>query len=204
MLVCSGGSAWGQEWAWASETPLGAFTPLDARCIRAADAELPQSMDMGHCLWLQCIGTHLPTAWLSLTLFLQPVLWILPAWGSLAVLMDRSTLALDTRRWLWFCVLHTVLRERGRKKNPSHFQSKHSTEFVPSIFNDTLWPGKWWLVLPYNSMVVCAERGENSSSRHPRISAAFLRGRRAWVWSNHLPLPCQLSCMVLQLWVVFL
>lgn len=30
-------------------------------------------------------------------------------------------------------------------------------------------------------MVVCAERGENSSSHHPHISAAFLRGSRVWV-----------------------
>lgn len=122
MLVGSGGSAWGQERAWAPEILLGAFPPLDARCSRAAEAELPQSMGMGYCLWLQHIGTHLPTFCLSLTPFLQPVLWIPPAWGlwgsDPAVLTGSSTLALATRRWRWSCVLHTVQRERGVKTKP--------------------------------------------------------------------------------------
>lgn len=67
----AGVSAWGQEWAWASEIPLGAFSPLDAHCSRTAEAELPQNTGMRHCLWLQCIVTHSPTFCLSLTPFLS-------------------------------------------------------------------------------------------------------------------------------------
>ena len=181
MLVCSLASAWGQRWAWASETPLGTFTPFNGPCSRAADAELPQSVDICHCLWLQCIGTHLPTVCLSLTPFLQPVLLpgvsgsvtLLSSWTAPPLLLlhgDGFGFVGSTPHW--------GIKER--KYNPNHLQSKYTPKIVPSIFNDTLWPAKWWLTFPYNSMVVCAEGGESSSSRHPHFSAAFLKGSCAW------------------------
>lgn len=161
MLVCGGVSVWGQEQAWASEIPLGASTPSDARCSRAAEAELPQSVDTGRCLWLRCIGTPSPTACLSLSPFLQPVLRIPPAWvlrGSDSAWTPPPLLLLQGDGFGF--VSSTPFWGRGEgKQNPSRLQSKHNPGFVPSIFNDTLWPGKWWLAFPYDSTAVCAERG---------------------------------------------
>lgn len=76
---------------------------------------------------------------------------------------------------------HPVGEWRENKTSAVFSLNIASSSFHPSIFNDTLWLGKWWLAFPYNSMVVCAERGENCSSHHPHISVAFLRGSHAWV-----------------------